>query len=160
MTLKVGDKAPDFTLTSFTPSNDPVDYTLSSFKDKKNVLLLFFPQAFTGTCTDEICTISQGFDEFSAGDTEVFGISVDGTFVQKAFAKDNNIKIPLLSDFNKETINKYDIVQENFAHGMKNVAKRSVFLIGKDGVIKYMEITKDPGTQVNFDKIKEAIKNL
>ncbi|MDQ3019467.1 MAG: redoxin domain-containing protein [Bacteroidota bacterium] len=160
MSLNVGDKAPDFTLTSFTPSTDTVDYTLSLFKDKKNVMLIFFPQAFTGTCTDEMCTISKGFNEFSEGDTEVLGISVDGTFVQKAFAKDNKIKIPLLSDFNKETINKYGIVHENFAHGMKNVAKRSVFLIGKDGLIKYMEITENPGVQVNFDKIKEAIKNL
>lgn len=160
MSLKVGDKAPDFTLTSFTPSNDPVDYTLSSYKDKKNVLLLFFPQAFTGPCTQEICTISEGFEQFSEGDTEVLGISVDGTFVQKAFAKSNNIKFPLLSDFSKETINKYGIVQENFAHGMKNVSKRSVFLVGKDGIIKYMEITEKPGVQVNFEKAKEAIKNL
>ena len=160
MAIKTGDKAPDFTLTSFTPSADPVDITLNSYNGKKNVLLLFFPQAFTGGCTEELCTIADNYSEFSNDETEVLGISVDGTFVQKAFAKANNIKYPLLSDFNKETIKKYDIVHENFAHGMKNVAKRSVFLVGKDGIVKYSEITENPGVQVNFDKIKEALKDL
>ncbi len=160
MSLKVGDKAPDFTLTSFTPSTDPVDYTLSSYKGKKNVLLLFFPQAFTGGCTEEMCTLTDNFNSFEDSGAEVLGISVDGTFVQKGFAKANNIKIPLLSDFNKEVIKSYDVVHENFAHGMKNVSKRSVFLVGKDGLIKYIEITENPGVQVNFDKIKEALKNL
>lgn len=160
MSLKVGDKAPDFTLTSFTPSNDPVDYTLSSYNGKKNVLLIFFPQAFTGVCTEEMCTISDDFSDLSGFDAEVFGISVDGTFVQKGFAKVNNIKIPLLSDFNREVITKYDNIHENFAHGMKNVSKRAVFLVGKDGLIKYMEVTENPGVQVNFEKLKEALKNL
>lgn len=160
MSINIGDKAPDFTLTSFTPSEDTVDYTLSSYAGNKNVLLIFFPQAFTGVCTDEMCTISEEFGNLEGGDTEVFGISVDGTFVQKAFAKANNIKTKLLSDFNREVINKYDVVQEMFAHGMKNTSQRAVFLIGKDGVVKYKEITENPGVQVNFDKIKEAIKNL
>lgn len=160
MSLKVGDKAPDFTLTSFTPSNEPVDITLSSYNGKKNVLIIFFPQAFTGTCTDEMCSISESYNVFINNETEVLGISVDGTFVQKAFAKANNIKNPLLSDFNKEVIKKYDVIHENFAHGMKNVSKRAVFLTGKDGVIKYIEVTENPGVQVNFDKIKEAVKNL
>jgi peroxiredoxin len=160
MAIKIGDKAPDFTLTSFTPSDDPVNITLSSYNGKKNVLLAFFPQAFTGGCTDQICTISDDYDKIAGNDTEVLGISVDGTFVQKAFAKANNIKYPLLSDFNKEVINKYDMVFENFAHGMKNVAKRAVVLIGKDGIVKYMEVTENPGVQVNFEKLKEAVKAL
>lgn len=160
MPIKTGDKAPDFTLISFTPSTDPVEISLSSYKDKKNVLLLFFPQAFTGVCSEEMCTIADNYSEFSNDDTEVLGISVDGTFVQKAFAKANNIKYPLLSDFNKETIKKFDIVHETFAHGMKNVARRSVFLVGKDGIVKYSEITENPGVQVNFDKLKEEVKKL
>lgn len=160
MSLKIGDKAPDFKLPSFTPSSELAEYTLSSYNGKKNVLLLFFPQAFTGGCTDEMCTISENYDEIGNNETEVLGISVDGTFVQKAFAKYNNIKYPLLSDFNKEIIKKYDVVHENFVHGMKNVSRRSVFLVGKDGLIKYIEITENPGVQVNFDKIKEAVKNL
>lgn len=160
MSINIGDKAPDFTLTSFTPSADTVDYTLSNYAGKKNVLLIFFPQAFTGVCTDEMCTISGEFGNLEGDETEVFGISVDGTFVQKAFAKANNLKTILLSDFNREVINKYDVVQALFAHGMKNTSQRAVFLIGKDGIVKYKEITENPGVQVNFDKIKEAIKNL
>ena len=160
MALKIGDKAPDFKLPSFTPSADLVEISLSSYLGKKNVLILFFPQSFTGGCTTEMCTIEESYGEISGGDTEVIGISVDGTFVQKAFAKQNNIKYPLLSDFNKEVIEKYDVVHEAFAHGMKNVSKRSVFLVGKDGLIKYIEITDNPGVQVNFDKIKDAVKSL
>jgi peroxiredoxin len=160
MALKIGDKAPDFKLPSFTPSSDLVEISLSSYLGKKNVLILFFPQAFTGGCTAEMCTIEESYDEIAGGDTEVLGISVDGTFVQKAFAKQNNIKYPLLSDFNREVIKDYDVVFENFAHGMKNVSSRSVFLVGKDGLVKYTETTENPGVQVNFDKIKEAVKSL
>ncbi len=160
MAIKTGDKAPDFTLTSFTPSVEPVEYTLSSLIGKKNVILFFFSQAFTGVCTDEMNKISEGFNELAGNDAEAFGISVDGTFVQKAFAKENNIKIPLLSDFSKAVIKKYDVVQEEFVHGMKNVAQRAVFVIGKDGVVKYVEVTENPGVQVDFDKLKEAINQL
>ncbi|MEO8666609.1 MAG: redoxin domain-containing protein [Ignavibacteria bacterium] len=160
MALKTGESAPDFKLISFTPSDEPVDYTLSSYKGKKNVVLIFFPQAFTGTCTEEMCAISDTFGNVSAKDTEVLGISVDGTFVQKAFAKENNIKVPLLSDFNKEVIKKYDVVQKMFAHGMENTAQRAVFVVGKDGLIKYVEVTENPGVQINFDKLNEAVKNL
>lgn len=160
MSLKIGDKAPDFTLISFTPSNDPVEISLSSYAGKKNVVLLFFPQAFTGVCTEEMCSISENFDQFGNENTEVLGISVDGTFVQKAFAKSNGIKYPLLSDFNRKVIHTYDLVHDTFAHGMKNVYKRSVFIVGKDGLIKYFEITENPGVQISFDKLKEAVGKL
>lgn len=160
MALKTGEKAPDFTLISYTPSEDPVEVSLSNYSGKKNVLILFFPQAFTGVCTDEMNAVTNGFNELGNDETEVLGISVDGTFVQKAFAKENKIKIPLLSDFSREVIKKYDVVQKEFAHGMKNVSQRAVFIIGKDGLIKYVEVTENPGVQVNFDKLKEAVKNL
>jgi len=160
MSLKVGDKAPDFTLPSFNNSDEPVDYSLSTYNGKKNVVLLFFPQAFTGVCTDEMCLVRDNMNLEAGDGTEVLGISVDGTFVQKAFAKENKITIPLLSDFNKEVIKKYDVVQEMFAHGMKNVAQRSVYLIGKDGNIKYVEVTENPGVQINLDGIQEAVKKL
>lgn len=159
MALKIGEKAPDFTLTSFTPSDEPTEITLSKVNKDKNVILLFFPQVFTGVCTAEACGIRDQFGDFENDTTAVLGISVDGTFPQKAFAKENNIKFPMLSDFSKEVIKKYDVVWENFAHGMKNVASRSVFLIGKDGLIKYVEVTENPGVQINFDKLKEAVKN-
>ena len=158
--INVGDKAPDFTLSSFSHSDQPVEYTLSSFAGKDNVLLVFFPMAFTGVCTDQNCTISDSLSDFAKLNVKVFGISTDGTFVQKEFAKTKNIQYPLLSDFNKEVINKFDIVQDTFAHGMKNTSRRGVFLIGKDGTVKYKEITENPGVQVNFDKLREAVNNL
>ncbi|HMS66196.1 MAG TPA: redoxin domain-containing protein [Ignavibacteria bacterium] len=160
MALNIGDKAPDFTLPSFTPSAELTNITLSSFNGKKNVILAFFPQAFTGVCTDQMCTISDSFGDYEGMDTEVLGISVDGTFVQKAFAKDKGIKHPLLSDFNREVINKYGVVRAEFAHGMKNTAERAIFVIGKDGMVKYKEVTENPGVQVNFEKIMEVVKSL
>lgn len=160
MALKVGDKAPDFTLISFTPSADPVNITLSSYKGKKNVILFFFPQAFTGVCTTEMCTVSEGIEQYKGLNAEVLGISVDGTFVQKAFAKDNGITVPLLSDFNKDVVKKYDVLLPEFAHGMKGVAKRSVFIVDKGGIIRYAEVTPTPGDMVNFEAIKNAISAL
>jgi peroxiredoxin len=156
MALKVGDKAPDFTLPSFTPSAELTQISLSDYKGKK-VVLLFFPQAFTGTCTTEMCTISDNFDAYKNMGAEVLGISVDGTFVQKAFAKENKITVPLLSDYNRVVVNKYDVVLPEFAHGMKQTAQRAVFVIGNDGNIKYVEVTKSPGDQVNFDGLKKAL---
>jgi len=161
MPLKTGDKAPDFKLLSFSHTDEPREYSLSDFAGKSNVVLLFFPQAFTGVCTSEMCTISDNYlNKFTELGLQVFGISVDGTFVQKAFAKNNNINFPLLSDFNKEVIKSYDVVQETFAHGMKNTSKRAVFVIGKDGLVKYTEITENPGVQVNFEKLQEAVTKL
>lgn len=159
MALKAGDKAPDFTLPSFTPSPDLAQISLSGLKGK-NVVLLFFPQAFTGVCETQICTMSNDFNTYKDMNAEVLGISVDGTFVQKAFAEQKGIKIPLLSDFNKEVIRKYDVVQAEFAHGQKETSQRAVYVIDKDGVIRYVEVTENPGVQVNFDGIKTAVAAL
>ena len=159
MALKVGDKAPEFTLPSFTPSADLEQISLNNYKGK-NVVLLFFPQAFTGVCTTEICTMNDGLSAYQGMNAEMLGISVDGTFVQKAFAEKNGIKIPLLSDFNKQVIRLYDVVQPEFAHGQKETAQRAVFLIDKEGVIKYVEVTENPGVQVNFDALKNAAAGL
>ena len=156
MALKVGDRAPDFTLPSFTPSAELTQISLSDHKDE-TVVLLFFPQAFTGTCTNEMCTIRDNFSQYQKLNATVLGISVDGTFVQKAFAKANNIPVPLLSDYNREVVRKYDVVLPEFAHGMKETAQRAVFVIGNDGVIKYVEVTKTPGDQINFEGLKQAL---
>jgi glutaredoxin-dependent peroxiredoxin len=159
MALKVGGNAPDFTLPSFTPSAELEQVSLSSLKGK-NVVLLFFPQAFTGVCTDEMCSMNKNSDSFKGMNAEILGISVDGTFVQRAFAEKNGIKIPLLSDFNKEVIRKYDVVQPEFAHGQKETAQRAVFVIDKGGIIKYVEVTENPGVQVKFDGIRKAVEEL
>jgi peroxiredoxin len=156
MALKVGEKAPDFTLPSFTPSPELKQISFGDYKGK-TVVLLFFPQAFTGTCTAEMCTMSETFNEYKNLGADVLGISVDGTFVQKAFAVQNKITFPLLSDYNREVIRKYDVVLPEFAHGMKETSRRAVFVIGNDGVIKYVEVTNSPGDQVNFDALKKAL---
>jgi peroxiredoxin len=161
MALKAGDKAPDFTLPSLNPlSPDVSNVSLSSYKDQKDVLLLFFPQAFTGVCTKEMCTMSEGLDFFNDLNVQVLGISVDGTFVQKAFAEKYNIKVPLLSDYNREVTPKFGVLRPEFAHGMKNTSERAAFLIDKTGTIKYAEILDNPGELPNFDAIRESIKHL
>lgn len=157
MSLKVGDKAPDFTLPSFTPSPELKNISLHDYKGK-NVVLLFFPQSFTGGCTSEMCEMSES--KYNNLNANILGISIDGTFVQKAFAKANNVTFPLLSDFSKEIVKLYDVYLPEFAHGMKGVAKRSVFIIDKDGVIKYVEVTPTPGDQINFEALTKAVASL
>jgi peroxiredoxin len=159
MALKKGDKAPDFSLPSLTPYKEVTQVSLNSFKGK-NVVLLFFPQSFTGVCTAEMCSISENFSEYSEMNAEVLGISVDGTFVQKGFADANKITVPLLSDFNKEVVKAYDVLRPEFAHGMKGTAERAVYVIDKDGVIRYVEVMASPGDQVNFEGIKNAVGAL
>lgn len=159
MSLNIGDAAPDFTLPSFTPSEELTQISLSSFKGK-NVVLLFFPQAFTGVCTDELCTMTENYDFYNNLDAVVLAISVDGTFVQRAFAQKNGIKIPLLSDYNKQVVRAYDVLRPEFAHGMREVAERAVFVIDKDGFIRYVEVMANPGEMVNFDAIKNAVEGL
>jgi glutaredoxin-dependent peroxiredoxin len=160
MPLKPGSPAPDFTLHSLTPTE--ADISLSSYKGKKNVVLLFFPQSFTGVCKDELCTVSkpEEFKGFENKETVILGISVDGTFPQKAFAEQNMITVPLLSDFNKEVVKKYGVLRDKFVHGMNGVANRSVFVIDKNGILKYVEVTENPGVQINFDALKKAVSAL
>jgi peroxiredoxin len=159
MSLKVGDKAPDFTLPSFTPSPEVTNISLNNYKGK-NVVLLFFPQAFTGVCTNEMCTMSDNFNQYRNMNAEILGISVDGTFVQKAFAEKNNIAVPLLSDFNKEVVKKYDVLLPEFAHGMKGTAQRAVYVIDRDGVVRYVEVTKTPGDLPDFIALQNAIESM
>lgn len=156
MALRAGDKAPDFTLPSFTPSSELAQISLADYRGK-NVVLAFFPQAFTGTCTNEMCYMSDNFEQYKNMNAEVLGISVDGTFVQRAFANANKITVPLLSDYNREVIKKYDVLLPEFAHGMKATAARALFVIDKDGVIKYVEVTKSPGDLPDFEGLKKAL---
>ncbi|CAN5427218.1 peroxiredoxin [soil metagenome] len=160
MALKVGDKAPDFSLKSKNQTGEVKDVKLSDFKGK-NVVLSFFPQSFTGTCTTQMCTISNDAPEYG-DNTETLGISVDSVFTQEAFGKQNNINYPLLSDFNREVTDTYGVRfgDDEFVYGMKGVAKRAVFVIDKDGVIRYTETTENAGKLPDFEKVKEALKDL
>jgi peroxiredoxin len=156
MALKVGDKAPDFTL--FNQDGEPV--TLSSFKGKK-VVVLFFPAANTGVCTKEMCTFRDDLKIFENLNSQVLAISVDTHFALKMFAEKNNFSFPLLSDFNKKTIKDYDVVLDVFVPGKFDylgTAKRAAFVLNEDGVIVHMEVLASPGDEPNYDSIKKALE--
>lgn len=155
MSIKIGQKAPDFTL----PDTEKKMHTLSGYRGK-NVVLLFFPAAFTATCTKEMCQTRDELGTFNGLNAEVFGISVDMLFSLGRFKAGENINFPLLSDFNKETITAYGIRNEDFSVGYKGVAKRSSFVIDKDGIVRFAEVLPTPGDYPDFDGIKSALKSL
>jgi len=161
MSINIGNKAPEFTLKSKNQTGEIKDVSLSDYKGK-NLVILFYPLSYTGVCTKEMCTISEGFEFYSNLNAEVIGISVDSVFTQEAWSKQNGITIPLLSDFNKEVCAKYGTLYPDggFVLGMNGVSKRSAFIVDKDGVIRYAEILEDAGQLPNFEKIKEVLKSL
>lgn len=156
MALQVGDLAPDFKLL-----NQNVELvSLSDFKGKK-VVVLFFPLANTGVCTKEMCSISNEYAKYESLDAVVLGISVDSAFSLKAWADKNNINITLLSDFNKEVAPAYGAFYDVFVPGKldyKGVAKRSAFVVDKDGKIVYAEVLENAGEEPNYELILEALK--
>lgn len=156
MALPTGTTAPDFSLKQKT-ADSLVEVTLSSNFGQKNTVLLFFPFAFTGICTDEMCSVSQGLADYTDLNAIVYGISVDAPFSQEAWAKASGISIPLLSDLNKEVSAAYG-VQFPELLGYTGVAKRSAFVINKDGVIIYSESSDDPKQLPDFDAIKKALQ--
>ena len=157
MGITVGDHAPDFTLKS--KSGDLNDISLSDYRDKKNVVILFFPLAYTGVCTDEMCSVSAGLADYDALDAQVLGISVDSPFAQEAWAEKEGITIPLLSDFNKEVSAAYGSQFEDLI-GLKGVAKRSAFVVDKSGVVRFASVSDDPGELPDFDAIKACLQAL
>ncbi len=163
MSIKVGDKAPDFTLVSQT-ANGPELVTLSDLVGKSNILLLFVPMAFTGVCTTEFCEISKGLSEYEALDAKVLGISGDNPFAQDAWAKKEGITIPLLSDYEHAVTKAYGVAYEQFLPTknliMGGVAKRSAFVLDKAGVVKYAEVLESPGDLPNFEAIKATLKEI
>jgi peroxiredoxin len=158
MPIKVGSKAPDFTLKSKTATG-LVDVKLSENFGKKNTVLLFFPAAFTGVCTKEMCEISAGFGQYNALNAAVMGISIDTPFAQEAWAKQEKISIPLVSDLNKTVIQAYDVIFPNLA-GIGDTAARAAFVIDKQGVVQYAEQTPTPKDLPNFDAVKQALAKL
>ncbi|HVT72043.1 MAG TPA: peroxiredoxin [Lacunisphaera sp.] len=154
MPLAVGTKAPDFTLK--TKAADGLkDVKLADFAGKK-VVLLFFPLAYTGVCTQEMCDQTAGLGEYEKLGATVLAISVDSPFAQEAWAKANKIGVTLLSDLNKTVIKAYDVVFPMLA-GVGDTAARAAFVIGKDGKIKYAEQTPTPKDLPNFAAIKAAL---
>lgn len=158
MGITVGDQAPDFTLKSKS-GDDMNDISLSDYRDEKNVVILFFPLAYTGVCTDEMCSVSGGLADYDALDAQVLGISVDSPFAQEAWAKENEITVPLLSDFNKEVSAAYGSQFEDLI-GFKGVAKRSAFVVDKSGVVRFASVSDDPTELPDFDAIKACLQAL
>ena len=158
MAISVGTKAPDFTLKSKQASG-LVDFSLSSNFGKKNTVLLFFPAAFTGVCTQELCDISSGLSVYAGLNADVVGISVDTPFAQEAWAQKEKIGFPLVSDLNKEVTRKYDVLFPMLA-GIGDTAARAAFVIDKNGVVQYSEQTPSPKELPNFDKVKATLASL
>jgi len=155
MPIATGTKAPDFTLK--TSSADGLkDVRLSDNFGRKQTLLLFFPLAFTGVCTQELCDVSAGLGEYSGLGAEVYGISVDSPFAQAAWAKQSKIGVTLLSDLDKKVSAAYGVIFPGLA-GIGDTSARAAFVIGADGVVKYAEQTATPKDLPNFAAIKAAI---
>lgn len=154
MGLKNGDPAPDFRL--YDTEKKPV--TLQRLLGKKAVLA-FFPGAFTSGCTKEMCTFRDQLEEFNSLGAQVFGISVDGPAANKAFAEQNGLNFPILSDFTRDVSRKYGGVHEDF-WGIEgySVSKRAVYILNEDGTVIYSWVTDNPGELPNFEEIKNALK--
>jgi peroxiredoxin len=156
VTVKVGERAPDFELFD----QDRKLRKLSEFRSKK-VVLAFFPGAFTSVCTKEMCTFRDGMSEFNKLDATVIGISVNDPFTLKAFAEQNKLNFTLLSDYNREVSRKYGGVHEDFI-GMKgySVAKRAVFILDRDLVVRYAWISEDPTKEPDYEEIKRELAKI
>ena len=156
MAADVGQAAPEFNLYD----TDRGRRALSDFKGK-NVVLAFFPGAFTGTCTSEMCALRDRMDRFNSLNARVLGISVDPPFSLKVWAENNGLNFPVLSDFNREVVNLYDIALQDLA-GLEGyvAAKRAVFVLDKGGVVRYKWVAPAPGKEPLYDEIKEALDRL
>jgi glutaredoxin-dependent peroxiredoxin len=157
MSIDVGSKAPDFTMMN--EERQPV--TLSQQRGHP-VILAFFPAAFSSVCTKELCTFRDSLgrlDKLSRGNVQVYGISVDTFFALKAFHDHEGLAFPLLSDFNKQTIRDYDVFNEDMI-GLKGVAKRAVFLIDRDGIVRHREVLDDARNEPDYQKLYDAVARL
>jgi peroxiredoxin len=156
MPLKLGDKAPKFTLFDV----DKKERNLDEFLGGKT-MLAFFPGAFTGVCTKEMCTFRDSMSELNNLNAKIVAISVDSPFANKGFTTANNLNFPVLSDYSREVIKQYAGVHEDFA-GLKGytASKRSVFVLDKDGIVKYAWISEVPGNEPPYDEVKKALASF
>ena len=157
MSLTVGSDAPEFSLYN----TDQKEISLKDLRSKSNVVLLFFPLAFTGVCTAELCSARDDIAKYQKLNATIVGISVDSIFTLGKFREEQKLPFDLLSDFNKDVSRQYDSLYDQFPlFGLKGVTKRSAFVIDKQGKIKYAEILQDPGKIPNFDQIKQTLENI
>jgi peroxiredoxin len=155
MAAEVGSKAPDFTLMN----QDRQPVTLSDARGKQNVVLAFFPAAFSSVCTAELCRFRDQLAALNRLDATVYGISVDTFWSLNAFGKQQGLTFPLLSDFNKEVIRQYGVFNEDMI-GLKGLAKRAVFVIDKDGVVRHREVLEDARNEPDYGKVDAALQSL
>lgn len=155
MSNQIGSIAPDFTLFN----SEKQEVTLSQYLGK-SVVLLFYPQAFTGVCTTELCDIRDNLNVYSTLNAEILAISVDSVFTLEHWKQQQGFNFQMLSDFNKTVSTAYETIYETFAFGMKGVSKRSAFVVDSKGVLQYVEILDNAGEIPNLDKIKEVLATL
>ena len=153
--IKVGQPAPAFTLYN----SDKQKVSLADFAGK-NVLLLFFPQAFTGTCTKELCSTRDNIALYNNANAQVLGISVDSLFTLAKYKEDQNLNFPLLSDFNKTVSAEYGALYETFVFDMHGVSKRSAFVVDKQGIIRYAEVLETASDLPDFTAIRKTLEDL
>ncbi len=163
MSLKVGDKAPDFTLVTKT-AEGPQIVKLADHIGKSNIVLLFFPMAFTSVCSQEMCDVSNGIKDYEDLDAKVFGISGDSPFAQEIWAQKENITVPLLSDYEHSVAKAYGVAYDQFLPEanliMGGVSKRSAFVIDKNGVVRFADVKDHPKDLPDFDGVKSALRGL
>ncbi|MDE3154100.1 MAG: peroxiredoxin [Acidobacteriota bacterium] len=155
MAVTVGSKAPDFTL----PDQDLKPVALSDAVKHQNVVLAFFPAAFTSVCTKELCTFRDSMARLNETKATVFGISVDTPFTLKKFGGEQQLNFPLLSDFNKDVIRSYGVVIDDLL-GLKGLAKRAVFVIDRTGVVRHAEVLDDARNEPDYGKVHAALASL
>jgi len=153
--IKVGQLTPDFSLYD----SDKNLVTLAGQRGS-NVLLLFFPFAFSSVCTEEMCSMRDRLNDYEGLNAKVFGISVDSLYTLKKFKEDQHLNFPLLSDFNKDVSISYGSLHEQFSYGMKGVSKRSAFIIDRNGIVQYAEVLDNPGMQPSFEGIQVKLRDL
>ncbi len=153
--IDVGVKAPDFTL----PSTVGDKFTLSEHLGRENVVLSFYVFDFSPVCTKEMCSFRDGLADLEKLNARVVGISIDSLWSHKAFAQSLNIKFPLLSDFNKEISRRYGVLYEDL-RGLRGVSKRSVFVIDREGVIRYRWVSEEPGKEPNYTEVQDILKSI
>ena len=155
MTLSPGMPAPLFTLFD----SDKQEISLASFRRSK-VLLLFFPAAFTSTCTRELCSVRDELSLYNDVNTKVIGISTDSLYALARYKAEQQLNFTLLSDFNKEASRLYDAIYETFGFNMKGVSKRAAFIIDKEGILQYTEVLENAGEVPNFEAIQKTLAGL
>ena len=159
MKLNIGDPAPNFTLKNHIMEN----VSLSDFKGKQNVVILFFPLVNTAPCEKELCSTRDGLSDYQDLNAQILAISVDSPFAQKLWVDKHKFNFPLLSDFNKEVCKLYGAYYDIFGPGKfdyNGVAKRSAFVVDKDGFIRHIEILENAGDQPNFETIQDTLSKL